>query len=1203
MRMNKTNLVRAVAMSGLFFAVAATAAPAAKENGKLERKASSDALENQFLKATVSAWEGKWVLSRLLYKPDGAEIVRYLNGTRFQDGLQWAQWPGNAGELKYQSSPLGDNAVGISREKDHVTMVDKLSMPGDGSLLRFDVRIENKGDKELSDQYFNHVSLCAGRLEKECNPKAFLFVPKKGGGFDGKQVVSLWGGYKHAPFAPTLGLLDKEDKLMFIQSVTKGTVKSHTFSVGAADSHGGRDVGKRSVAGLTLAPFKLAPGKAVEYQYEWALVKGLSGLSGYADGLAVNARMASPTEARLEFASAIPVKKTLAATLTVKDADGKEVERLSHDYVLDLAPGVPREEPVVLKPAAGKLSVEVTFHADDKELGRRTMELPGPDGAALEAALASARKQLQSAVDAVPYLGAEYPGTLKQTVLASYYGEKMEAALQDGDTGKARQLLGDLEKCVREAKAKAAEETAKPCSPALRALSDRERRAECYVKGSDIYSPEGHRLFLQGIMDGLGDLKWEYDPKGEFTRQTPILDLLKSPRWRSLAIERMVKEARSYGNLVSLYVEWNGSNKDIPHAEYLKWYLPFIDEVMEALHKEHIWVTLFLNGGGWEDYFNPERRSQWLEGWKYVSSKYGHYDNITHYVVTSPEPLPPRAKEKITRERWTAHIIGKYGSLEAADKALAASGDGFAGTEKAERLLLPPSYLDDEGKFSARTKDYEEFLSSVMGLMTEEMIQAIRSTGDTHPIFLGTSVWACWPLNLTTWIGNYAADPRVAGLCLDKYVGGWWGGVNNPPEICWDSFHAYGVKPLVIGEWGTGCAMDFDTGWSRAFDSTRQSWGRLFAGLKAKSMVAWCGGGAPWANMFDFKTKQPLPVTKELVDIKDELIANPLPQDVQVLVVGNRNLPTYVFVSMARLAAYFPQVKVDFSQGDTADLKRWDLSPYKLVICYTEGTSAKDIAALRDFKGKVLLLGRPNLPPDQPGADDWRDAGLFVKGEVECQGRGATSPAAVKLLRDVGGLKAGSSFKHVFARNKCAWVPKASLRDDVEVLAESDGDAVLARQGNIYWWTDMLGIETLDLPTSAAPPYPQLRESERNLLNALFDEAGVKYEVSPLQVWVSNDIAYSYETATGWVKVHNAGTVQLPEGMTLSSYERFKDGIGMVVTGKGGAQLVARCNADQVAKVVLNGKDAEFGRLDARHVSLKLPKDANNQYNIEVRFK
>lgn len=1221
----KMEILRTTIIGLSFFALAALQAGDGKDC-----KTSADGLENSLLKLSFK-WKneaggtgiGKQGSLRLNYKPDDAELVSYIFGAyghRFDDGLLWAKWKG----IPFAGTPCGDNAIVVKKEKDSVSVANTISLSPEGSRLRFDIAIANNSAKTVSDNYTCILPITAGRLEKAYNDNAFFHTPKKGGGFDSRQVVPLWGEYKSTPHSPVIALSDREDKLMFIQTADKGAVERFTFSVGVVNDHAGKEFGKITKIGMTLEPFTLNPGESVAYRYEWALVKGLSGLSGYSDGLAIDARMdtsvrkpGSDAKALIEFASAIPLKREVKVELSVKDADGRQTESISKSFALDITPLNPCAYEMSWKAGpSSKSEVMAVFSVDGKEVGRKEMSITsaGPDRDDLKSSLLKARGKCDAIAKSLPRLSAEYPETFKHLVLADYYGVKAEDALKRDDIKLAASLLDKMDGCANVAEKNAMAELKNPAVPALRSLKDRQTNSTCYVKGQDIYSPEGSRLYLQGLMDAFGCLHLECDENGNPIGKSGA-EFIKSPQLRKLAIDRLVREAKSYGNFVSLYIKWELPWwYKAPEKEFFNEYLPFIDEVMATLRREHIWVTPHIEEGVFSDWFDPERRNCYLAAWRRACEKYGKYENITHYVATCPEPRLPmwglgRDKSsglKLIAGKWTEYALKQHGSFDALDKLWSGYGEGVTEAERKESLLTLPPYVNDEGKFSIRVKSYEEFVSSTKSEQMEELIRIIRESGDAHPIFLGVSAWTSWPLNPTSWLGKYAADPRIAGLCVDKYNGGHWSGISNPPEMIGDAFQVYGSKPLMIGEWSGGSAYDFDTTWRRGFQSARQCWGTMFAGLKAKSMVAWAGGNQSCCRMFDPKTKKPLPVTQEMIGIKNELIANPLPQRLQVLSVGNRNTPTSMCMAMYRLAAYFPQVKVDFSQGDIADLERWELTPFKLIVCNTEGVEAKDIAALRNFKGKVLLLGRPNLPGSRPGANDWMREGIFLKGDIECQGKGGVSTATVKMLKDAGALKAGSSFKHVFAKTKCAWVAKGSLLDNVEILAEANGSPALMRQDNIYWWTDMLGVESADLPISVAPTYPKLRESEENILKAVFDEAGVQYEVSPLQVWISNDIAYSYETTTGRVEIHNQGTVQIPEGMILCSYERFKDGIAMVVAGNAqagnGSTLEIRCPSDNVSKVIVNGAASNFERDGANGITLPLAHNENGKYDIEVRF-
>jgi hypothetical protein len=245
------------------------------------------------------------------------------------------------------------------------------------------------------------------------------------------------------------------------------------------------------------------------------------------------------------------------------------------------------------------------------------------------------------------------------------------------------------------------------------------------------------------------------------------------------------------------------------------------------------------------------------------------------------------------------------------------------------------------------------------------------------------------------------------------------------------------------------------------------------------------------------------------------------------------------------------------------------------------------------------------LTRKKSSVDIWKKHRLFIKKDIRCSGYGAAVNSKIRFLQNFGKFSRGQEIRHYFAQKMSAWVPYSALLPDVKIMAESDGKAVLMKQGNIFWWTDTLGIEARDLPVELTLPYPNIRASEKNILNAVFDGSKVDYENSPLQVWISNDIAYIYETKSGHVKIHNPGTIDIPDGMFLKYYERFSDGILCNVSGKSNLKkktVKIRCNAEDVAEISINGKNALWKKSDLRHVEISIP-DVNISNDLKIKFK
>jgi hypothetical protein len=445
-------------------------------------------------------------------------------------------------------------------------------------------------------------------------------------------------------------------------------------------------------------------------------------------------------------------------------------------------------------------------------------------------------------------------------------------------------------------------------------------------------------------------------------------------------------------------------------------------------------------------------------------------------------------------------------------------------------------------------------------------------------------------------------DPEISGYVYDRYIGNWWGAVKSPPEMHWSDYQFDNSKPVVIGEWGGGCGMDVRSAWNKEFYAMRQSWGRNFAGLKVCGMAAWDAGNAVWCNLFDLKTDRPLPVTAELMDIKNELIPNPLKKKPEVVLVSNRSsIPLlYTYIPLTRVAACLPQVGLDFSIAEFKDLKNWDMSHYKLMICYAEGMRAEDIENIRKFKGTVFIVGRPSASPEKSAVPEWIAKGFFIKTPVTWKGSGGAAESAISFKQDFGSFKAGQTINHYFSRTKCAWVKPAALMDDVEVIAEADGCGVLMRQGNVLWYTD-----TLASSEPGTCEYPTMRREDTLMVESAALVAGLQPDNLPVKVWTVNDVAFSYDVNSGRVQVHNPGTVQLPEGITLRSYDRFNDAIVMELGGKtvsNDKTITVRCSSKLVKSVVCGTDRKPWKDVDARHISFDVDSGTNGR-NVIMEFK
>lgn len=1192
-----------------------------------ERKAdladmSKNTVENDFLQIELF-WKTLAIRNFIDKTADAALVRRIFESSHKHDGFLWGSWSGDFRQYFFERGTAPDGRLTLSKSDKDIAMTQMLALFNNESILHFEIAVDNKSGKKVEDCYFYQVGVNPGRIENEYNTNAFAFYPGSNGFYEKALITDLWGVYKYKAKLPAFALVDATESSAFVQVIRNGSGKYFNLTVGAQGMHGSRDAGKRVSTGITFSEFSLEPNNSSTIAYDWVVLKGLKGFCGYSNGLGMDAGTLSPVyhtgdkiEMFTDFSAASPQGREIRAEVRITDGK-KIVETMREIIKVSLATGKNMRRIIDWKIPEGhqKLNIEIYLYDNrNSSLLGKTRSIVKTSGARpcdyLES-IAKLKREISDIENGMPYLGAEYPETLTAKVKAEFFIGKIGKALQPCiNLDAAEQAFKAAEKALAEMRSASGKELKTPFSPVFRKLSDRDAKGYFYSIGNKIYTPSGNRAFLWGAIDeaaaGEHMYNFEYDPAGEFkaAAKLPYKEKLKNEKLKGMLIERLVKEIKQFGNASSLYIKLSFEDK-----EESELHMKYVMQLLERLEKEGIWTTVLIHSprpekskaSNWLIYVDKECVAEWEKSYTILAQKISTMKNITHYVVPSPEPLLPKATSKETRRLWTEYVIKKYGSL---GNAAAAWGKNYVTSkEMDEKLLEAPRYTADEAAYSPAIKDYSDFLSEILITTNRQLIKGIRSSDKNHIIFGGGSTWTCWPVETTAYLDNVAISKDISGFVFDHYVGGWWGGVNNPPELWWDPAIYFGQKPCFYGEWGAGVAMD-KSSWTYGIEAHDQAWGRSFAGLKLNGMFAWSYGPTPWCNIFDPKTGEPKAAARRIIGMRNELIANPLTRKPEVLLINNtKGMTKYLYVTAVRLFSYFPRIQVDADMGDFESLETWDLSPYKLIVCQTEGMGTKEIEILKRVKNKVLLLGRPASAPGKSAVDDWIKSGLFIRAAVPWTGRGTSFEKNIMMTEDFGSFGKAKEFKHSFAENKSCLITSDSLMDDVQILAKTGENPVLMRQENITWWTDMLGIETLDMPPTKAPPYPQIRKSEENILKTALNDAGVKYTDEPLLVWIVNDVAFSYETETGRVDIHNQGTVTLPKGMLLRSYERFEDGISIEPGGvaeEDGAVIV-RYNADKVRTVTRDGKDVAFKVLDKRHIKINFEK-GSEKCELLIKF-
>ncbi len=1138
---------------------------------------SPNKIANDWLETTLH-WKTA-AIENLRYLPDDARLIRTVNsGEHQRTSLRWSG--SNDQPLEFKSKVLNDYALERSAEANGFRVSDVITLNPQAGILNFASTLTNVGQEAKTNALQGRSSLIPGRIEREYNDQAFavFFLNDR---HKTLRIIEQWGAVRFADTG-ALALVDREMQSVFLLNFPDRKPDNVTLNVGTQDQHAGRDRGKRTILEWNSENFQLAPGGNGVFKYDFILFKGLRGISAFRQGFAVNAQWATKVAApgskaicELEFAAAAPSKFSLLADYELRDKDGKSIDKGKQNFPIDLTAG---------QSSSGKLEFTVpadcilalSFADASGVFGKTELEL-STSGITAEAM----RKNIASGKEAIaklPYLSAETPRTLTESVKADFHLKRAERFLKFDELDKAAAELKQASARIEAMMLAATEEKARPAIPNLRSMKDIKAQKRMYAVGHELYSPEGIRLFLHGMCDTdqFNHLDRIFhrmlDPQGELDAKKPAVENLKNPRFRRLAIDTMVKNIRQYGNAHSQYFDMKDENLNNPA------YQEFMVEYFQELNKQGIWVSAYFGPKGWNFWSEPDKIENHLKTIEKIFPRFSSFNNFTHTVAPSPEPLVQRPK---TNPNHWREFREWYAKKHNDPKKLADLG--YADDAKLNHELTSETIYCPIGA------DYAEFLGQILTDGTEKLLNLFTEKMKAdYGLYLGYSIWCAWPVNIASLCNRYINDSRISGFCVDNYLGGWWGAESSPPELSWTGDLQFNrTKPTIMGEWGSGVAMP-QTAWRHGFESMRQSFGRNYFVRGVSGLYAWSAALFGWDNMFE-PDCSPLPVTAEFCQMRDAIISSRVSAPTPILsVAAQMGTPKFIDISQIRLASSMAELGVFTDTADYRDLDTWNLDGYKVLIVHTEGIPAARIASLRKFPGKVILLGRPAAEPGSADVDGWVKEKLFLKDpKARGTGGGAARSLTLQFKRPVGELSGDMNQRHNFAGNYSAWIRPDQLLDGVEVLAAAGSYAVIMKQDNLYWFTDMVGIGSLDMPASRSVAYPALQDTELAVISNLLKETGIENHREPVLVKVVNDAAVSYDPRAGVVAFHNADAFKFPDGMFPRAYELFSDGVVLLVGGERLNEqnpIEIRCNTAKISKVTLDGETIKYNKLNDHRI-------------------
>lgn len=1131
-------------------------------------------------------WRGGY--EELMNLKDDARLIRNVNPADHLYMKLNHLYFGALGQAPYILKSTPTSLIN-SIEKNGVALREVVDLQPGESVFHFNAEVRNNSNNLVNDALCYSTSLIPGRIEREYNRHAYAAFLKTDAEPEVFQIISQWGSISREKCS-ALAMIDREMRSVVLLHFPEKLPELLSLRVGRQDSHGGRDTGKRSYLEWRFPAFSLKTNETDKASYSLYLFRNIDGITGFADGLAVDGKLHTTAiapgkdgELILTFAAALPLNKTIKVQYTI---DGKTYE-INKEIKLAAMESVCEKIPFSVKSVNGIVPVNVSFFDNGKKIGSKTLELNicKENSSSLFYAYKQISSERQKLFASLKYPGAETPQSLTANARLEVHLEKIADYLKFDELSAAAKELKKAELCLQQLREAVKKESKKLPTAQLRSINDLKNSERIYAIDNQLYTHEGVRLFMHGMCDTDQFLKmnnifsWMIDPKGELDPKKSAIENLRNPRLRALAINFMINNIRRYGNAHSQYIDW--ANLATPE------YRTFIKELLVELDKQGIYTAVGFHKNISKDplrntliWSNPEDSKTCLLRMAEFMQEIQDLKYITYTDLLSPEP--PIDQPRYNPNHW--QLFRDWHAKKYGKDALQQMG-----FDNDSQLA---SIITNEYIFNPVTIHYSEFLSDLLGRAAEEQLQIFEQHDIKIPVYLGASVYTPFPVSMTPYINRFSFDKRVGGVITDTYLGGWWGAESNPPELSWACDHQYfRGKPKIIGEWGTGCAMHNDSGWKHAFESLRQAFGRYYFGCGVTGMFSWSASLAPWCNIFT-PDGSALPVGQEFINMRDQIVCNSVTGKADVLsIAAIGGYPRYNAMCQIRLASSLLQLGVFADTMDYRDLDDLDLNAYRAIIIHTEGVPAETIAKLKNYSGKVILLGRPASVPDMPDGQGWIDNNLFLTGgKNRCSGGGISRNLEITFQGDLKKYLEKTSEKHSFAANRSAWFTAKDLAPDVKILGVARRNPVILQQGNMYWFTDMLGISNLDMPVARAVPYPALTNSELEIMSALLNLAGIPNSREEILVKVVNDSAVSYEVASGRVRFSNADAFKLSDGMFPRAYERFNDGIVLLTGGIANQDsfIELRCEVDKIKKVTLDGEPISYTKSGENRITIKL---------------
>ena len=447
-------------------------------------------------------WRGGY--EELMNLKDDARLIRNVNpAEHLYMKLNHINF-GALGQAPYKLQSTPTSLIN-SIEKNGVALREVVDLQPGESVFHFNAEVRNNSNNIINDALCYSTSLIPGRIEREYNRHAYAAFLKTDAEPEVFQIISQWGSISREKCS-ALAMIDREMRSVVLLHFPEKLPELLSLRVGRQDSHGGRDTGKRSYLEWRFPAFSLKTNETDKASYSLYLFRNIDGITGFADGLAVDGKLQTTAiapgkegELILTFAAALPLNKTVKVQYTV---EGKTYT-IDKEINLAAMESVCEKIPFSVKSVNGIVPVNISFFDNGKKIGSKTLNLNicKDNSASLFHSYNQISSERQKLFSLLEYPGAETPQSLTANARLEVHLEKIADYLKFDELSAAAKELKSAELCLQQMRDAVKKESKKVQVTQLRSINDLKSSERIYAIDNQLYTHEGVRLFMHGMCD------------------------------------------------------------------------------------------------------------------------------------------------------------------------------------------------------------------------------------------------------------------------------------------------------------------------------------------------------------------------------------------------------------------------------------------------------------------------------------------------------------------------------------------------------------------------------------------------------------------------------------------------------------------------------------------------------------------------------